>query len=922
MNARLKNSIRLLHLWAGLLSGVVIFIVCLTGSLYVFRAPIENGLNHQMVFVEPEESEFISLDTIRGRLEAKNFTINTLTVYGKPNRSHEISYTANDGSDAGTFYVNPYSGEILGKRSSVLSPFFEFVLAVHKNLLLSNLGKQVVGASVLIFIFMLLSGFILWLPRKAKELLMALKLRLRVVKLIDLHKVPGVYSLALLFIIAVMGLYISYPWVKSALIISFGGNPVLSNASEEQETKIREELANSFSDLLRKQLANKLTENELGEQASLDQVLLTANNELPYQGIVTVSLPTPENSWIKVRKMNRQNFLKAIVYDELEFSKSGTLTSKYLFVEKSTDQKFIALSLPLHTGEILGWPSLVLYFLVSLVGASLPVTGTILWYKRKRAQLKFKKYSGAGTDYKMNLSEISSDEFLIAYATRTGNAKIIATTLQEQFKRFGLKVKNQNISTLIPKNLNEIKYLFVVISTDGNGVPPLSAKGFFKELEGSVGNLHHLNYSVCALGDSAYELFCQAGKDLDSLLKNKFANEIVPRMDCDTDFPAKSISWITETIQAVFKEEGIDHKDNGEPTIQIQEKAFKELRVEQVTKISKGDVEKPCFHIVLYSNDRLDDIKPGDSIEIIPRNPEWLVNDLINALKLPDRKEIKSWLEGEAEITSVTKATIEKYNKTACNTQLEQLLDNEKLLRKYLAKANFYDVIVDYPTPLNEAQLRRILPVLKGRLYSVASSSGKYPYQIHLTVKSIRYIFQSRIHEGAGSIALTNSLLRNDLVKYRHYPNDGFRLPVDENAPLVFIGVGTGIAPFRAFLQESEHKKQSRKIWMIWGDKKRDADFLYEHELTDFQKKQVLNRLDVTFSRDGHEKKYVHNIMHEYNLEIINWANSGAHFFVCGSLPMAADVSKTLTQILDEKPDSKFSFNDLLQQERYHEDAY
>ncbi|SHE71894.1 Sulfite reductase, alpha subunit (flavoprotein) [Mariniphaga anaerophila] len=922
MTGWFKKSVRLLHLWAGLLSGTVIFIVCLTGSLYVFRAPIENSINYKTVFVEDEKKPFVLLDSIQNRLALQGFTINTITIYGKPNRSHEIGFTATDGSDAGTFYVNPYSGKILGKRNTTLSPAFEFILALHKNLLLSNTGKQVVGASVLIFVFMLFSGFVLWLPRKMREFLSALHFNRKSVKLIDLHKIPGFYSLALLFVIAVMGLYISYPWVKSALIVSFGGNPVLSKASEKQEAKIKAELASSFSNLLKKQLASKSEEVNSGKMASLDSVVSITNNELPYPGITTINLPTAENSWIKVRKINRNNWVRAIVFDELEFNKQGQITAKKLFENKTPDQKFVALSLPLHTGEILGWPSLILYFIVSLTGTSLPVTGTILWAKRKRARLKFKRKTGTRPISIPDAAEMNTDNWLIVYATRSGNAKMIATTLQAQFKRLGLPVKTRNISTLTSAQLKSIKYLFIAISTDGNGIPPPSAKNIFTELKNSDYLLNSLNYSVCALGDSAYDAFCQAGKNLDKYLRNKGANSIIQRVDCDADFSEPSTKWINQSIRAVLLNEKIELTKELKTNVEITKKEFRQLQVKEIAKLSNGNLQKPCYHIVLQSDENLSSIKPGDSIEIFPQNPEWLVTNILNALQLPSNKKVRDWLLNECEITTLNKTTIEKYNYFAENRNLTRLLNDGASLRKYLAKANFHDLIVDFPAAITEKQLKETVPGKKGRLYSAASSTAYFPNEIHLTVKTIRYTFQSRKHEGAGSIELTNNLVAGDTIRFRHYPNLEFRLPENTNAPLILIGIGTGIAPFRAFLQQNEFDNSNREIWLIWGDKNRENDFLYEKELLDFKEKNSLTKLDTAFSRDGNPKVYVQHLVEQNESDFIRWMNKGAHVFVCGSINMAEGTKTAIEKVLNNHSASTITFHELIEQQRYHEDTY
>ncbi|MFV0267647.1 MAG: flavodoxin domain-containing protein, partial [Draconibacterium sp.] len=522
----------------------------------------------------------------------------------------------------------------------------------------------------------------------------------------------------------------------------------------------------------------------------------------------------------------------------------------------------------------------------------------------------------------IDFSGVSTNDWLIVYATRSGNAKMIATFLQVQFKRLGLNVRCRNISSLTSGQLKTTKYLFVVISTDGNGVPPSSAKSLFKQLETLKFKFTDLNYSICALGDSSYEAFCQAGKELDSLLKNNNAQSMLQRVDCDADFSERSTAWVTHSIQTVLQKEGLKLPDEFKPEVEVVKQKFKSLQVKEVVKLSKGDAEKSYYHIVLSSVEDLRYIKPGDSIEIFPKNPEWIIDAIFEVLKLHQNEKNRGWLIDECEITSLNKTTVEKYNGITKNHQLKQLLNDNKELRRYLAKANFHDLIVDYPGNLNANQLKEILPAKKGRLYSVASSSEAYRNELHITVKTIRFTFQRRKHEGAGSVELTANLKPGETIQFKHHPGIEFRLPEHEHAPIILIGIGTGIAPFRAFLQETQHEKSDRDIWLIWGGKYKATDFIYESELTNYQKSHILNKLDVIFSRDGSEKKYVQDLVKQNETRIVTWANKGAHFYVCGSLQMAEGVVSTITSILNSTTASKINFQELLRQGRYHEDAY
>ncbi|NOU60712.1 PepSY domain-containing protein [Marinifilum caeruleilacunae] len=918
-----KKVIFKLHLWLGLAAGLVIFLVCLTGAIYTFRAQIENGLNYKNIAVN-EEGTPLSLDSIRAEFKKNNLTINQIVVHPKLNRSIEVFYTSIDGSESGMYYVNPFTGAIIGNRNSALSPFFEFVLSLHKSLLLNNIGKRIVGASVLIFVFMLLSGLALWFPKKLRSLKRKLRFKRSEGKArltLDLHQVNGFYSFLVLLLIAIMGLYITYPWMKSTLIVVFGGNPVLSQASDKQSEKIKMELAASFAESLKK-IIDQNNEKQVDGNYSLDTILLRANEALPYKSITRIQLPTAENSWVSVRKSNRKNLLRAILIDELDFNQKAELKNKNLFKDKSLDQKFVALSLPLHTGEILGWPSLVLYFLVSLIGASLPVTGTLMWYRRMKTQTRFNRAGIISESLEKDYSHISTQKWLIAYASKSGNSKLIALALQQQFKKTGLNVKCSNISQVGLNEIRDLSHLFVTISTDGQGVEPPSARKLFKELRDSKnGTLDQLQYSICALGDSAYDEFCKAGKDLESLLLKNKSKTLVERVDCDTDFSKESRNWIIECINKSLCLKDIPLDEYGTGDINLNSKQIQLLKVKEIFQLTKGKTQKPCFHITLESDHDISYIKPGDSIEIHPNNPKWLVNDILDRLHIRKSKLLFKNLSEDKELTRLSKNTLQRYYNISHDEKLNQLLNSSSKLIKYLTKANFYDLLMDFPYFLSSKQLLAILPPKKGRLYSVASSTAVYPRQIHLTVKSIRYQFKSRKHEGVGSIELTENLQIGEILKYKHYPNFDFRLPESPDVPLLMIGIGTGIAPFRAFIQECMWNNYNNKIWLIWGDKNRESDYLYKDELEELKKNNSQIRIDLAFSRDGESKTYVQDIIRQNQKDFISYLINGAHVYVCGSIKMANDLREVVKNSLYMSSNLKISY-EKLNKTKYHEDTY
>lgn len=378
-----KYAMGLLHLWLGLLSSVVIFVCCLTGSLYAFKNQITDAYNRGQIYVETAQNP-LPLDSIQARLSAKNLKLTSVTIPDVPNKSYVVSFTDLQTNATKTQYLNPYSGVLLGPGKPGPEAFFAFVLDIHRTVLLGETGKQIVGAAVLIFVFMMFSGFVLWLPRKLKDLKKALSVKVsgKWFRLnYDLHRTLGFYSLLLLFFMAVTGLYVTYPWVKNGLVVSLGGAPVLTSGPDAQADAA---LSSAFSDLL-KDMVNKqdeLVSLKDVRPISLDSIHGLATDKLAYKATTSILLPDEKDPRYRIRKINTQNWLGAQLPDEISFDKTGVLKSVDLFAQKPLNKQFTELAKPLHTGEIMGLPSVILYFIVSLIGCSLPVTGFIIWWKR------------------------------------------------------------------------------------------------------------------------------------------------------------------------------------------------------------------------------------------------------------------------------------------------------------------------------------------------------------------------------------------------------------------------------------------------------------------------------------------------------------------------------------------------------------
>ncbi|WCL80937.1 PepSY-associated TM helix domain-containing protein [Saprospira sp. CCB-QB6] len=370
----------ILHLWLGLLSSLVVFIICLSGSIYAFKTQINDYYNAEKVFVEAPAQPQVNIAAIEALFEREGREITAIVIPEQPNRSYSISFREQGEEQSKTQYFDPYRQQLLGYRSIQLDDFFELILSLHKSLWIPGIGKQIVGISSLIFCLLLLSGLVLWFPKNMRNLKRGfyIKFKAKFYRInYDLHKVLGFYSSLLLLFIALTGAYITYPWMKNVFIVSLGGHAVASEAAKE-------ELSEDFDAVLKQMLAKEQDKKQMAELSavSFDSIYHLTNKQLPYAGAISIVGPNDKESEFKVTKLNTSNLLGAILPDELAFNKKGELKNQALFADQALHKQFIEIAKPLHTGEILGIKSIILYFIMALIGCSLPITGFIFWWKK------------------------------------------------------------------------------------------------------------------------------------------------------------------------------------------------------------------------------------------------------------------------------------------------------------------------------------------------------------------------------------------------------------------------------------------------------------------------------------------------------------------------------------------------------------
>lgn len=522
----------------------------------------------------------------------------------------------------------------------------------------------------------------------------------------------------------------------------------------------------------------------------------------------------------------------------------------------------------------------------------------------------------------------------ILYGGKTGNSAFIANEIYTEFKKYELDPTVISMDQYDFSNLEDEKYLFIVVSTRGEGDPPGQAKAFYKHLFGkNAPKLPNLNYSVCALGDSTYQFFCQTGKDIDRQLEKLGASRYVSLVTCDLAYKSKSEFWASSLLNKFQNRLNGDvvnlkfgtHSLGPTYTVNVKDK-YRLTSEESLSEIS---------HLVLHTDHPDFTYKAGDSVSIKPKNPYSLVVKIMikqgysheTIVKYKGKKKsIEELLVTKLELTCLSESVLCDYLAHTNNIDLRILCENKNELFKYLQFADVYDMLSDYPSKIEAQDLCQILNKIKRREYSISSSVSETPNEVHLTVKQFNYSAFGRNRVGACSSYINKGLQEGSSLKVQLIPNEEFRLPEDD-LPVIMIGAGTGIAPFLSFLKERKAKEGNGDNWLIFGEKNRAYDFLYRKELEGFKEEGLLDHLDLAFSRDQEEKYYVQNVLKEKAKTICAWLNRGAHLYICGSMAMGKSVNKVLVQILQnhnkiDKEEVLDYLEKLKEDFRLHEDLY
>ncbi|MDE5417807.1 assimilatory sulfite reductase (NADPH) flavoprotein subunit [Labilibaculum sp. DW002] len=511
----------------------------------------------------------------------------------------------------------------------------------------------------------------------------------------------------------------------------------------------------------------------------------------------------------------------------------------------------------------------------------------------------------------------SAESITILYGTHTGHSKEIGLDLYDKVLALGFNAKLQGVDDYKKNDLKKEKYVFLIISTHGEGDAPIQAEDFYEYVHGTrAPKLPDTKYAVLALGDKTYKKYCQTGIDFDQQFTKLGAQAIIPVQTSDVAYEEVAEKWI-ETILNELKTlapeiaSSPQSKSTSAPKKKFNRSNPYYAEVLEKVRITTSDSEKEIYHVEISLEDSGIEYQAGDSIGILPNNPIDLVDLLINKFEDdPERivtvgeKELSLFraLQNKLEITVLNQEVLTKYNALVQNKDLEALLNNEDKLEEYLYGADAYDLLEDYPGEITSDQFLSVLRVLYARLYSISSGPSANPEEVHITIASVRYQQKKRDRKGACSSYVSDEINAGDHIPIYIDKNEAFRLPDDENKPLIMVGAGTGVAPYRSFLQEREQNSAKGKNWLFFGNQRFKKDFLYQVEWQKFLKKGTLQKLDVAFSRDQEDKEYVQHRLKENGNEVYQWLENGAHFYICGDKKyMAKDVQDTLLEIIQNE---------------------
>jgi sulfite reductase (NADPH) flavoprotein alpha-component len=556
------------------------------------------------------------------------------------------------------------------------------------------------------------------------------------------------------------------------------------------------------------------------------------------------------------------------------------------------------------------------------------------------------------------VANVSATPVTVLFGSKSGNSKSVAKSLHEKLVAKGLSVSLQDMNQYNATKLKDEKYLLVIVSTHGEGDPPPAAEDLHAFIHNrKAPKLGGAKFAVLALGDQSYVNYCQTGKDFDKRLAELGGDRIADRVDADVDFEETAEQWIenvtTKLLAQLNHTNGVSVAAKSsvataaapavKKVVYNRKNPFAATVLEKVQLNGRGS-QKKTYHLELSLEGSGLTYLPGDTLGIFAKNNAVLVSEVLAQTKWDGAStlvykdhllSLEEILTQHIELTTVSGVLLEKllhYAEQKKNEKdiaaLKVILDNKKELVAFLYGKDVLDIILDYAHGISAEEFINLALPLQARLYSIASSIKEHEEEVHLTIGQVLFETCGRARKGVCSNHIAELLNVGDSVDVFIEKNESFRLPENENTPVIMVGPGTGIAPFRAFVEERAATGAKGKNWLFFGDRNFTTDFLYQLEWQRHLKSGALTHMNTAFSRDTDKKVYVQHRLQQNAVEVYKWLQDGAHFYICGDAKqMARDVRSALIDIVEKQAaisheEAVHFVKELIKAGRLQEDVY
>jgi sulfite reductase (NADPH) flavoprotein alpha-component len=492
-----------------------------------------------------------------------------------------------------------------------------------------------------------------------------------------------------------------------------------------------------------------------------------------------------------------------------------------------------------------------------------------------------------------------AEPLTIVYASESGNSEKLAGDLAKAARKNGLKPTVIDMADLELSTLASAKRLVVIAATWGEGEPPARAVRAYKELMGEgAPRLEGVEFGVLALGDTAYAEFCAIGRKIDERLAALGGKRVVDRVNCDLDFAEPAARWIGDAVKVLTPPNAggrVIEVDFGAKPAASPNTDIVEAEIIEHVDLNSSRSDKETIHLALSFEGGAPAYEPGDSLDLFAENDPVFVEELLKIAGLATDEKLRAEFIKSRDVTTLSLKTVETYAASTGHQYVKALLADGQA-KEWIAGRQLIDLIATFPIAIDAEKLRALTRPLAPRAYSIGSSRREVGDEAHLLISAVRYDSHGRARKGVASNYVAERLKRGQHVRVKLKPNRHFALPAPDK-DIIMVGPGTGVAPFRAFVQERRATKASGRSWLFFGDRTFTHDFLYQLDWQDALKDGALTRMDVAFSRDTPEKIYVQHKLWQRRADLIEWLDGGAYFYVCGDAKaMAKDARAALVR--------------------------